>query len=411
MSIKWVTNVVHQRTTFLKTIRLALSEAVAVDIAVSYALLSGWELLEPLLREIKEGKVRMLITDQFALTQPEALRRALAAGVQLRSYGGRTYHPKVYLFYGRSGRPNIAILGSANLSESALRTAVEAGVSTTDRRLLAQLMGWFNELFGDTKNGSEVDDAWLHEFDRVWEKAAAARVRASGRQPRRRDRAWRPGEVSPENGGVLEDVFATIRTPIGVLSFDHAGNNVRNLDRALKVLARYPELSDKERSELHLLGFLRDGKLTDLGKKAIGCRTVGRLAKEWCRWLARQSDANLRGLNPRLASFKRAATRFWRLKPEVSEFFLQNLRSPRQRELLQTIELLCNGGSVVRQLSLGRLKLLGPRIMSARGFGNFVAKRVTEYQRNKGSRSWDSEDRGTVLIAWREITKRDRAMV
>jgi len=348
----------------------------------------------------------MLITDQLAITQPEALRRAIAAGVQLRNYDGRIYHPKVYLVHGASGHPNIAVLGSANLSESALTTSIEAGVSTTDRRLLGQLRDWFNKLFEDVKHSSDVDDALLSKLDRLWERAAAERARVAELQQTRLRGAGRGRKAPSENIEVLEDLFATIRTPIGILSFDHAGNNVRNLGRALEVLLRYPKLSDKERSELHLLGFLKEGRLTNLGAKARRYRTVEGLAGEWCSWIASQSDDELKSLNTRLASFKRAATQFWKLRPEVHRFFLENLAYPSQRKLLQTIELLCNGSSVVRRLSLGQIKLLGPQIMNTGRSTTFVAKRVREYQANKGSRSWKGEDRKTLLISWRRVLKR-----
>ncbi len=406
---KWVTNDAKQKITFLQSIQAVLNEALAVDIAVSYAQLSGWELLEPMIQRIPTGGVRMLITGQLAITQPEALRRALAAGVRLRNYDGRIYHPKVYIIYGAAGQPSTAILGSANISESALTTSVEAGISTTDPRLLKQMRVWFDDLFDDAEHSSDVDDALLKKLDLLWKRAAARRVRAGGRQRTPPARPRRADEISPENNEVLEDLFATIRAPIGILSFDHAGNNVRNLDRARDVLIRYPNLSNKERSELHLLGFLKNGKLTALGRRARSRKTVDAFAKEWCGWVARQTDADLRILNVRLASFKKAATQFWNLRPEVSKFFLQNLRSSRQRVLLQTIELLCNGSSVARQLSLNQLKLLAPMIMSADGFSTFVAKRVHEYQDNKGSRSWSSEDRRTVLTAWRDVTRRGRA--
>ena len=155
---KWVANDLKQNTSVLKVIQSTLSKASGVDIAVSYALLSGWELLEPALGRLASGRVRMLVTGQLAITQPQALRRALETGVQLRIFDGRIYHPKVYLFYGEGGRRDTAIVGSANISESALTTSVEAGVSTTDRGLVRQMSGWFDELFNDAKYSTVVDD-------------------------------------------------------------------------------------------------------------------------------------------------------------------------------------------------------------------------------------------------------------
>lgn len=403
MEIRWVTNDHGQRTTFLRSIGSALVGASAVDIAVSYAAVSGWELLKIPLARV--GRVRMLITSQFAITQPEALRRALTAGVWVRNYDGeRVYHPKMYLVYGRVGDPKVAILGSANLSESALTTAVEAGISTTHRPLLKQLQSWFEELFEDRVHSRDVDAALLTKLEGLWVRAAARRVLA--RKSSSRGRTAQPRGVSPENIEVLEDLFATIRMPIGILSFDHAGNNVRNLLRALDVLRRYPRLTDKERSELRLLGFWSDGQLTELGATGRRCTSEQALASVWCRWVAAQTEPDLQQLNSRLASFKRAATQFWRLRPEIREFFLGNLGSTRQRPLLQTIELLCNGSRVVRKISLEKLRSLAPLVAAPTGLTKFLADCVRDYHRNKGSRSWSSADRLTMLIAWKDVTRR-----
>ncbi len=266
---RWITNSGDLRTSIHDAIRSGLYKADRVDIAVSYVLLSGWELLEGRLAALGSGNVRMLITDQLAITQPEALRRALATGVSLRNFDGRIYHPKVFLFYGKNGRPRAAVLGSANLSEPALTTSVEAGVLTTDRRLLSQLRRWFQDLFTDSNQTVEVDDALVDKIEVAWKRAAATRARASGHH-RQAERVKQSKELAPDEKEVLDDLFATIRVPIGVLSFDHAGNNVRNLQRAREVLRRYPKSNAKERSELHLLGFLADGQLTKLGQSAVG---------------------------------------------------------------------------------------------------------------------------------------------
>jgi hypothetical protein len=343
----------------------------------------------------------MLITDQLSITQPEALRRALSIDVQVRNYEGRVYHPKVFLFYGAERRPSAAVLGSANLSESGLTTAVEAGVVTTEPRLLSQLRQWFVQLFTDLEHTVAVDTVLLRKMQAAWQRAAATRARERVRQPRIVSRK-RKG-VTPEERDVLDDLFAGIQLPIGVLSFDHAGNNVRNLQRARDVLRRYPNVNGKERSELHLLGFVAEGNLTELGEEAVSAKGVAELARVWCGWIARTPASELARTNERLASFKRAATGFWRLRREVRDFFFGNLRAPKRRRVLQTIELLCNAGDVVRGFSLDDVRRLAPLVMNGGDFGDFVGKRVREYQLNKGARSWDTDDRRTVLLAWTRV--------
>lgn len=404
---KWITNEVGKSLSFYKSIRSVLFKAYQVDIAVSYVLLSGWELLEPSLRRIPQGNIRMLITDQLLITHPEALRRALALGIKLRNYNnGRFYHPKAYIAYDKNGKPKEGILGSANISESALTKSVEAGVATRDRPILNKMKRWFDELFKDDEQSYDVDHAMLKKLDLLWIKAAEKRAKIVRRSGLSRKGGRKIKEVSPEENEFLEDIFSTIRQPIGILSFDHAANNVRNLERALNVLIRYPKINSKEKSELHLLGFMEGGELTALGKRARRRKTIHGLASTWCVWVAKQSEADLENLNIRLASFKRAANQFWKLKSEVSKFFLKNLHSHKDRALLQTIELLCNGSSVARKLSLSELELLAPKIMKGGEVSKFVVKRVKGYFGNKGSRSWSGDDRKIILTTWKKVIKK-----
>lgn len=403
---EWVTNDKARKITFLRSIQSASTRASRADLAVSYVVISGWELMEPLLKSIESGNVRMLVTDQFEFTQPDALRRALKAGVRVKHYDGqdgRIYHPKVYLF--RGTHHNSAIVGSANLSESGLKKGVEAGVATHASVIINPMRRWFDKLFNDTKRSKDVDERFLQDLDRQWRlrAAARARVRLRGANVRRK--------TTPEIIEVLEDLFATDRATaelaIGTLGFDQAGNNVRNLNRALEVLARYPKINSKEKSELHLLGFVRNGALTQLGARARRCKTESGLARIWCGWVASQSDSKLQETkNERLPSFKRAAKRFWQLKPDVREFSLSHLLETKERPVLKTIELLCNGNNMVRQLTLNEIKRLAPYVTSTKSLTEFLAKRVRAYNDNKGSRSWKSGDRGIILRAWRNVTGR-----
>ena len=106
-----------------ETLKEFLAEFERLDIAVSYLQRSGWELLKPLL-EGKLSEVRILCTDQLGISDPAAIRDMLASGVQVRAYGGNAvFHPKVYLI-SNTDKPDAWLLGSANLSRSALKTAV-----------------------------------------------------------------------------------------------------------------------------------------------------------------------------------------------------------------------------------------------------------------------------------------------
>jgi HKD family nuclease len=407
MNSQFVVNDPSRGTTFFSALRQLVQHASALDIAVSYVQVSGWELIEQLIAKIKSSGIRLLITDQFAITHPEALRKALERGIQIRNYGGsRIYHPKVYLVYDADGRPKSAIVGSANISESGLNMGVEAGVVISDPYALEDLKNWFEQLFNDNKHTTAIDRESLKKFDRIWHLAATKRFKIEQIARRRLPKAIKEIVPSPGEVQILEDLFSTIRLPIGILSIDHARNNVRNLKRLLEVLSRYPEIHSKERSELRLLGFVKENSLTELGNAARNCRTERALAETWCNWALHKEDSELEQINPRIVSSKRAARQFWKLRQQVREFFFSNLRSNEQRRVLQTIELLCNGSKVVRQLSLSDFVALSSVIMKVQQLPTFLQKPIHEYQSNKGSRSWDSDDRKTMLIAWQSMAKK-----
>ena len=400
----WVVNDPSKGRTMLHNLRSALVDASGLDVAVSFALLSGWEILEPNLKRLDPQRVRMLVTPQLAITQPQALSRALDMGVQLRFFTGRIYHPKVYLAYGKRGAPRFALVGSANMSECALTTSVEAAMLTDDPTVLSKIRRWFDTLFHHREYSSVVDRQVIARFEKVWRRAALDRARnATGRGgPKAGGGRSEPTEGVRES---VEDILATVHSPIGTLSLDQAGNNIRNLERLVEVLGRYPDVSAKERSELKLLGLARRGMLTPLGVKCSEASSPVAVAEKWCGWVASESNANLGRVNPRLVSFKRAATRFWQLQPELRSVFLKDSANGKKRELVQSIELLCNGDDVVCSLRLDYVKRVARSIVGGSASSKFVRRRVDEYRRNKGSRGWKSSDRAVILRAWRRVSE------
>ena len=162
------------------------------------------------------------------------------------------------------------------------------------------------------------------------------------------------------------------------------------------MISRYPDIGSKERSELRLLGFMQSGKLSALGIKARGCRTTAAVAKLWSSWLKRTPNEALNSTNRRLASFKRAATRFWRLKSEVRNFFLRELSNPEERKTLQAIELCCNGSEVVESFLINDFRAMAPFMLRGKRLSPFIRRAVADYLDNKGSRSWKTDDRRIV---------------
>lgn len=407
-STSWHTNK-NSDETLSRVLQSRIGNTFRLDIAVSYVVLSGWELLSDSISSLGAGNVRLLLTDQLLITQPAALTRALQAGVSIRNYSGEFYHPKTYLGFDRKERPQWALVGSANISEAGLTRSIEGGLLTSDKAVLSDMEMWFDSLFEDDSQTELVDEDFVERLSGDWAQAAAARLMLSLTRRQRKRRPSRPRSTdSLESVESLEDTLASINDTVSTLGLDQAGNNIRNLERALGVLRRYPNLSSKEWSELGLLGFVKDGSLSELGSIGRTARSDFALARCWCRWLLSKSNKELEEINPRLVSFRRAAANFWQLQPEVRKFFLRNLSSERERDVLQAVELLCNGSPLASRLSLDEIRIVAPRLLSAPRVSSFVAKRISEYTANKGARSWSSHDRRTILLAWRSESARTR---
>lgn len=107
-----------------------LSEtATSIYWMTAFVMTSGVKLVLPHLKEaIANGcEVKLLVGDYLYITQPDAidmLYRELP-GIELRLFqsSGQSFHPKAYLFRGE--RSNHVIVGSSNLSKSALTAGIE----------------------------------------------------------------------------------------------------------------------------------------------------------------------------------------------------------------------------------------------------------------------------------------------
>ncbi len=404
--------------TFADSLKELVSGADTLSVAVSYLQVSGWQFFHAQTRDLSLSKMRIVCTDQMGITQPAAVSRAIASGVQIRNYAGRaTYHPKVYLAHDKVGRPTRFLLGSANLSVSAFTNSVEAGVLSEDGVGLGTLKEWFDELF--KKRSEDFTAESLRLMEEKWRAAAVGRARA--RLLVRRELVVAVRRVEPpinaEDLDTLEDVFATLQLPIGLLCMDYAGNTVRNINRVRELLRDWPSVSEatgeapvKQRGELQTLGFVKGRKLTKYGEAAARAISDAEVAQIWCSWLHNTPDSELAALKDELLTAKRVFSQFWRLQPEVREFFLNNSQGSKShtplRLLLNTIELLCSANAVVQEFSLEDFKTLAPLLTQAERIPIMVRDDVVHYlnpEKGKGSRTWKYSDRRLVLLAWKEV--------
>ncbi len=113
----------------LPLIAQGIDGADSVDLAVAFAMESGVQLVEPWFRDLlaRGGRLRVVVGDYMDVTEPAALwRLADLEGADLRVFetGTGSFHPKAWLFRATS-RQGAAIIGSSNLSRTALTTGVE----------------------------------------------------------------------------------------------------------------------------------------------------------------------------------------------------------------------------------------------------------------------------------------------
>lgn len=376
-------------------IRDAVGRFHRLSIAVSYVQFSGWELLKPIIGG-KARQVRLLCTDQFGVTDPAAVRAMQAAGVVVHVYtGAGVYHPKIYVAE-FEGAPPRWILGSANLSRSALETGVEAIYSSEDSD--EQALGWFNNIF--SQRSSAFDEQRLAALEAAYAARIIGNLTTIRAQPVPRSNA----PEDPTAADVIASAFGALPDIVVPLNADKAGNNVRTLRRIDQVLNDSAQLKGKALSEFKLLGLASGGGYSAVARAAKG-RSIEEIAKLWLGWLKHASPAEITAANPsgRLARAVIAFDTFWSFPKQVRDYFLAHCESPAAdvRPELQVIELLANTGRRLASLTLDDVSTLANLLSARSELSPRVREVVRDYLENKGTRGWNEPDRKIVLEAWR----------
>ncbi|WP_430626173.1 DEAD/DEAH box helicase family protein [Sulfobacillus thermotolerans] len=145
-----MTDVTLLTRNLVKVIRSQLKEAQAVYWLVAFAMQSGVELL---LRDLKAAEaagtdIKILVGDYLYVTEPEALAQLLDAlpNAELRLWKsqGQSFHAKAYLFE-HANAADTMIVGSSNLSQSAMTSGIEWNLLAYDRS--TQAVEHFMRLF------------------------------------------------------------------------------------------------------------------------------------------------------------------------------------------------------------------------------------------------------------------------
>jgi superfamily II DNA or RNA helicase/HKD family nuclease/diadenosine tetraphosphate (Ap4A) HIT family hydrolase len=130
-----------------------IDDASAVDIAVAFIMESGARLLIPHLRDLlaRGGRLRFITGDYLDVSDPSALRRLLDLEGQEEAKverfvfeaGAQSFHLKSWIFHHSDGH-GLAIVGSSNLSE----TALLKGIEWNYRACSAESEGWRDVVAG-----------------------------------------------------------------------------------------------------------------------------------------------------------------------------------------------------------------------------------------------------------------------
>lgn len=151
--------------------RAHLDRATAADLCVAFVRSSGLDLVIEHLRDLLDrgGTLRLLTGDYLDITEPEALLRLtdLAGKVELRIFETLqvAFHPKGYLFHFPDGTAS-ALVGSSNLSDSALRQGIEWNhrvLTASDPKAIARVQQSFDQLFRHPAT-RPITHAWIREY-------------------------------------------------------------------------------------------------------------------------------------------------------------------------------------------------------------------------------------------------------
>ena len=168
-----VHNQIDNLPSYLDIIKDQFQKACKVDLVISYVQQSGVGLLKgPIIRMIRNGfKVRLVCSFDMEITDPLAIKMLMDMGVEVKIHHPQrgTLHAKQWMFESSDGKKN-CIIGSANLSEAALRSNVETGILITsehDQKSINQARNAFDFIWKN-KDSTPISDKDIATWIQTW---------------------------------------------------------------------------------------------------------------------------------------------------------------------------------------------------------------------------------------------------
>lgn len=149
-------------------------EAEHICWITAFAMKSGVKLMLKSLQEAHErgATIQLLAGDYLSITQPDALEMLYTAlpNAEIRLYQahGQSFHPKAYLY--RDSHAQHVIVGSSNLSKSAMTTGVEWSLHTVDDLTYEQATEEFAKVFY-AENTVPVNAFTIARYREIYEAA------------------------------------------------------------------------------------------------------------------------------------------------------------------------------------------------------------------------------------------------
>ena len=176
-----ITNQGYEVNNFFKTLKYEMLTADRADLMVSFIRWSGVQLLVRSFEDLraKGKKIRILTSTYMNITEPKALSKLLEMDhVEVKIYdtGKTSFHTKAYLFSRDSGF-NTVIIGSSNLSHSALNTGYEWNVKLPHDRhigIYERAHQLFDEMWHDA-NAIPLTSEWIEIYKQDYMAAEYAK--------------------------------------------------------------------------------------------------------------------------------------------------------------------------------------------------------------------------------------------
>lgn len=156
----------------LTSIKHKLTECTGFQMSVAFITTSGVACIKEQLKELEgQGvKGKILTSTYLNFTQPLALLDLLKfSNIEVRIETERPFHSKGYLFEGQGGQYDL-ILGSSNLTQTALTTNIELNVRMRDLTLQDPILQEYNTEFeAQWAAATPVDLAFIKQYEQVYQ--------------------------------------------------------------------------------------------------------------------------------------------------------------------------------------------------------------------------------------------------